>query len=308
MQRSWSKIKSGDKKKPKRASEVQTAMWTPLIRQSASMPLPTALAALTHAQRQAFKRMALHPEEVQSLAKLKCIGDTADTLVAVGLAERVDLGWRCAVAGQALKDVLIWFQLYHVETKCLRYLGVVTARRPGGPVHYVTCTNHTSLPNSLWVLPVEGFPRVNSIPLHAKRARGELGATQASDADRAALQAQGFFRAEVSPLANPPIDVQVAATTILERQAKPVPAEAKPDIAVLAERFAQADAGMWAAAHSMARGAEPELEPVQLKVFEPAREPDALKEFEVPEFDEALLAKMFANLAAHGMTLQDLAG
>jgi hypothetical protein len=33
-----------------------------------------------------------------------------------------------------------------------------------------------------------------------------------------------------------------------------------------------------------------------------------LTEVELTEFDEALLARMFANLAAHGMTLHDLAG
>jgi hypothetical protein len=33
-----------------------------------------------------------------------------------------------------------------------------------------------------------------------------------------------------------------------------------------------------------------------------------LTEVEVPEFGEALLAKTFANLAPHGMTLQHLAG
>jgi hypothetical protein len=36
--------------------------------------------------------------------------------------------------------------------------------------------------------------------------------------------------------------------------------------------------------------------------------PEVLTEVKLSEFDEALLAKMFANLAAHGMTLQDLAG
>jgi hypothetical protein len=48
-----------------------------------------------------------------------------------------------------------------------------------------------------------------------------------------------------------------------------------------------------------------------LKVYEPDLVPethDVLKEVELPEFDQALLAKMFANLASHGMTLQHLAG
>jgi hypothetical protein len=101
------------------------------------------------------------------------------------------------------------------------------------------------------------------------------------------------------------------------RDAKPTPLGTLP-IATLAERFAQADAGMWAAAYAMARGVElepvatePETGPVRLKVYEsdPVPEtPDVLSDVELPEFDDALLAKMFANLAAHGMTLQDLAG
>ena len=37
-------------------------------------------------------------------------------------------------------------------------------------------------------------------------------------------------------------------------------------------------------------------------------EPDVLTGVDLPEFDEALLAKMFANQASHGMTWQDLAG
>jgi hypothetical protein len=35
---------------------------------------------------------------------------------------------------------------------------------------------------------------------------------------------------------------------------------------------------------------------------------DVLTEVELPEFDEALPTKVFANLASHGMTLQHLAG
>ena len=101
------------------------------------------------------------------------------------------------------------------------------------------------------------------------------------------------------------------------RDAKPTPLGTLP-IVTLAERFAQVDAGMWAAAHAMARGvglepvaAKPETGPVRLKVYETDPEPethDVLTQVELPEFDEALLAKTFANLAAHGMTLQDLAG
>ena len=51
---------------------------------------------------------------------------------------------------------------------------------------------------------------------------------------------------------------------------------------------------------------------VGLKLHRPepvtADETEADETFEVPKFDEELLAKMFANLTANGMTLGDLAG
>ena len=52
-------------------------------------------------------------------------------------------------------------------------------------------------------------------------------------------------------------EAQLLARTILERQRKPVPASSMPDIIWLAERFAQADEGMWGAARSMAFREEP---------------------------------------------------
>ena len=47
---------------------------------------------------------------------------------------------------------------------------------------------------------------------------------------------------------------QLMAETIMAHQGKPVPEEAKIDIAELAARFAKADEGMWAAARAMAEG------------------------------------------------------
>jgi hypothetical protein len=157
-----------------------------------------------------------------------------------------------------------------------------------------------------------------------------------------------------SPLDDLPIEAQMAAITILDRQQEPTPARAIADIDAFAAMLAQADAGMWAAARLMAQGDEPEreefegsdldgeqdeadtglarpgdlpaddegeapesepeatAEPVVLKVHRPEPEPAVEKpaiqeDLDLPKFDEELLAKMFANLAAHGMTLADLA-
>jgi hypothetical protein len=50
----------------------------------------------------------------------------------------------------------------------------------------------------------------------------------------------------------PAIEARIAASPILECQAKLVPAEGKTDIIARAESFAQADAGKWVAARAMA--------------------------------------------------------
>ncbi len=55
-----------------------------------------------------------------------------------------------------------------------------------------------------------------------------------------------------SPLDEIEEAAQLLARTVLDRQAKAVPLAAKDDIIALAERFAQADAGMWATARRMA--------------------------------------------------------
>ena len=161
-------------------------------------------------------------------------------------------------------------------------------------------------------------------------------------------------------------EAQLLARTILERQKKAVPASAMPDIISLAERFAQADEGMWGAARAIAFREEvaPTLEltcsdsrcedvvikvgvndntklgssitvneaarnemtlkageftigedvvmPVKttpnLKVHQPKSEKRVDEVVDDIEFDDTLIAKMFANLAAHGMKVQDLAG
>jgi hypothetical protein len=179
-------------------------------------------------------------------------------------------------------------------------------------------------------------------------------------------------------------EAQLLARTILERQKKPVPASAMPDIISLSERFVQADEGMWNAARAMAFREEPLAEfivpatadrpkdeglvgnltvtncersvliegdnkivtagqndvikvtneasaddagleeavvksgesttdevaamLVKLRLQQPEEEKKVHAVVDDFDFDETLIAKMFANLAAHGMTLQDLAG
>jgi hypothetical protein len=173
-------------------------------------------------------------------------------------------------------------------------------------------------------------------------------------------------------------EAQLLARTILERQGKPVPEEAKADIISLADSFAEADeepepefhvaecVEEMAAAHpdivelfaehhdalvadaaelvgkftvmdgdgNVLAEAENKIvttgvndvlqvtfdEPVQctgdtvvkaeytLKVHQPEPERKVHAVFEDIEFDDALLAKMMANIAANGMTLSDLGG
>ena len=142
-------------------------------------------------------------------------------------------------------------------------------------------------------------------------------------------------------------DAELLARTILDRQKNGVPASAMPDIISLAERFAQADEGMWSAARAMAQREpiaefiisatentskltplvtamlnEPiqvnkgetvkvtftrEADEVKLKVHQPEPEKKPHPVFDDIEFDDVLIAKMMANIAANGMTLDDLA-
>ncbi len=163
-------------------------------------------------------------------------------------------------------------------------------------------------------------------------------------------------------------EAQLLARTILERQKKPVPVEAMPDIISLAERFAKADEGMWGTARAIAcrepiaeliipatedtpKGTplvgvfkvedsngnvlfegEHEIvtigvndvitlkatiaadevavvaETPKLKVHQPEPEKKPHAVFDDIEFDDALIAKMMANIAANGMSLADLGG
>ena len=80
-------------------------------------------------------------------------------------------------------------------------LGIVTARQPGGPEHYVRCTNHTALSNVLEILPIQGFLGVNLKPLYARQARQEEWVlTEASESDRAKLREKELLSRRDKPL------------------------------------------------------------------------------------------------------------
>jgi hypothetical protein len=74
-QRSWAKIKSVEKNqpKPRRPDQGLVELAVPPIRPPEAMPDPLVLDKLTHPQRQAFKRMALHPNDVLGLGQMRCI-------------------------------------------------------------------------------------------------------------------------------------------------------------------------------------------------------------------------------------------
>jgi hypothetical protein len=131
-----------------------------------------------------------------------------------------------------------------------------------------------------------------------------------------------------------PIELRLASTPILDDPTKATWTEVKPDTRDLAERFGQAEVGMGVEAPVIAIGTGPavwydeatfedsravadavvcrdESEPIALKLHAPepdvaGAERDILHDVDLPEFDDALLARMFANLAANGMTLSDL--
>ena len=91
---------------------------------------------------------------------------------------------------------------------------------------------------------------------------------QESDREEETHQEEGHFPRSPTWLRTPSRtqldtleeEAQLLARTILERQKKPVPTSAMPDIISLAERFAKADEGMWGAARAMAFREEPTAE------------------------------------------------
>jgi hypothetical protein len=115
MQRSWSKVKSGGKKKLTRPTDALRALTDPPV-QATAMPPVERLLPLTHAQRQAFKRLAAKPPGSYRPSDFRCIAETAVALVAAGLAERSGDGYRCALGEPALGEVLTWFQRSHGDS------------------------------------------------------------------------------------------------------------------------------------------------------------------------------------------------
>ena len=96
---------------------------------------------------------------------------------------------------------------------------------------------------------------------------------------------------------------------------KPVPLDAAGAFASVLERIAAVDAAFAA----VARASHPEPDTISEPVAKPATRPESVTlqlhqpepetdcGFAMPDLDDELLAKMFANLAANGMTLGDLA-
>ena len=104
-------------------------------------------------------------------------------------------------------------------------------------------------------------------------------------------------------------EAQLLARTILERQKKPVPASAMPDIISLSERMAQADEGMWGAARSMAFREEPapvEVEAAKVEEWMAAvaKAEPLVGTFTVTDGNGTVLAEMTNPISVVGVTIR----
>jgi hypothetical protein len=133
MLRNRGKTKSGPKKK--KPGTALADLTNPVVRTPAPMPPIRTLAALTRPQRQAFKRLAAKLPGSYARSEFSCITDTADALIAAKLAEKLGNEYRRSLGAPALGDVLMWFQLNHVDSRVHYPLGIVKARKPGDDDH-----------------------------------------------------------------------------------------------------------------------------------------------------------------------------
>ena len=134
----------------------------------------------------------------------------------------------------------------------------------------------------------------------------------------------------LKPMDHLPAELQLVGEALVESGRKPAPLDARADFPGVLERIAAVDMAFQAMTADIAeseplreadRGklrmvADPlpslprpiVVESVTLKLVQPGPAPEVGLALEVPEFNEELLLRMLANLAANGMTFGDLAG
>jgi hypothetical protein len=179
----------------------RTGGWLGAVRRDSYMPADAAgLRELTGSQVKALWRMAKQPDLVHTLKTMRCITETADALVKARVAARVDGGWRLAIRRAALRAALTWLELYRGRTCATENIAVLTHPRLGD--HYCRLKVYAASNACLELLPVKGFPLVNSIPMSADLAKGAIWTPGGYDlrwrwkfgtnADRSLLARHGF--------------------------------------------------------------------------------------------------------------------
>lgn len=165
-------------------------MFPPLPDRTDLMPPPATLARVTATQIRAYRRLVALADDPGKPRAFRCVQATAAALVAAGLAVERDGLYRSALVSEVECEVAVWFELFH--DRAYEPTGLVTVARPGRPPHYlrvrVRCGGATAE-----VLPVKGFPMVNSVPMEAARVRSEeWRVIDASEEDLATIRSAGF--------------------------------------------------------------------------------------------------------------------
>ncbi len=154
------------------------------------LPHPTMLGSLTPTQIRAFRRLMRLDAPAKPRA-FRCIVATADALVGAGLAVVENGLYRSALIPEIEAEASAWFDLNSGHSFALT--GIVTVARPGKALHYFRFALRYGGSITAEVLPVKGFPMVNSTPLQLDRLKTEgWQVVAASDEDRETLRSAGF--------------------------------------------------------------------------------------------------------------------
>jgi hypothetical protein len=145
-----------------------------------------------------FFRLKPHDQigKVWTIAEARTCLETVYQLEEAGIIAWMDIEndtFRMALDEPTWEYVRDWYDLIGSHRDYFTPTDLVIVDRPGSGRHYLRFHPWTSLPGTVELLPVEGFPAVNSIPLTAdSRWLAELTVVECSAADRALLKAEGL--------------------------------------------------------------------------------------------------------------------
>lgn len=155
------------------------------------LPHASVLADVSECQIRAFRRLVKLGDSPAKPRGFGCSPATAEALVGAGLAVEAGGLYRSALVAEVEHEADVWFDLFH--QRAYEPTAIVTVARADGRVHYLRMRVRRVGSPTAEVLPVKGFPMVNSVPMDPKRVEAEGWlVVVASDEDRHAIRAAGF--------------------------------------------------------------------------------------------------------------------